>query len=157
MKLKQTIIRTPLEDISRKDLLQVCPILKKKLNKGTLQYTIDCFQKYLKNKTYVKYQSHLGGISHHSKLGPARRPLKIYRYLIQSLKGLKETFNNLKKPYQVERVLINSTGYLRGGIIRASRGRAFMKKRKQYNLVLVLKSDKHEKEKAIQSSAISKI
>lgn len=136
------IVKGPNEDLSKKDLVEVVPVLKKKLNSGSLETTIKSFQTYVQRQIYVRYKKHTTGVAHHGKLGPSRRPIKIYKHIISVLKNLRGTFSDILKVhsnYRVQRILVNSTGYKKGGIIRRSHGSAALKKIKHHRLVFYLK------------------
>ena len=79
--------------ISRKDLVLFLKFLKDNLNKRGLEGTIDLVKNYLSKQIYLPYKKHLSGLSHHSKKGPSRRPSKVYKYLIDSLKGFRGIYN----------------------------------------------------------------
>lgn len=113
---------------SRKDLINVAKELKEKLRKKNIEETSDYFKDLLKNQKYIKYKKHLGGCAHHCGLGPSRRPLKTYNYVIEVLKNLKQDYNNLTKNYFLNRVIVNlDTSKRLGGVISCGRSVVFRK------------------------------
>jgi hypothetical protein len=105
------------------------------------------FENYVKNETYIPYTTHLRGVSHHIKRGPCRRPIKTYKYVVNALKGLKSTFEFLEKNgFEYKQLMINSSGFKPGGVIRHARGAAYRKKIKHHALVFVYSKKQELKE-----------
>ena len=131
-------LKGPFQSLSKKDLLACSKVLKKVLPNG-LEKAIEHFKTLILKNTYIPYQKHLTGLSHHAGLGPSRRPVKCYKYVVSYLKNLRGALNNLK--YTLEGVLINETTNKRNiGVIRCARGRRYRKDARNYNLFLQIQT-----------------
>ena len=121
----------------KKDLVACAKVLINKLRKKGLEDTLKVFENYIKNNQYIPYTKHLRGLAHHQGLGPARRPLKTYKYVIEFLKGLRGVIEKVEKSesFSYLEVLINQRSR-RKGILLKSKGRAYLKDKKQFNLIL---------------------
>ena len=122
---------------SKKDLNACTPILFKKLNNKGLEDTIKYFEKLLNNFEYIPYRKHLKGLSHHSNLGPSRRPIKCYKYIIEVLKGMRGVLSS-RKDLVVSHVLINTSGKGPKGVRKGGRGRRYLEDSLRHRITLVL-------------------
>lgn len=124
---------TPVFKGSIKDLINTVAHLRQMIKTKDTATLIDHFKDLLVNQKYIKFKKHLRGVSHHCGLGPSRRPLLTYKYLIMVLKNLKTDIQNLKDR-KISRVIVNISNKKRlGGVISKSHNRMYKKdSRKSY-------------------------
>ena len=99
----------------RKILVNLAYELKKVISSEntTYQKVLKHFEDLKQKQKYISYKKHLGGLAHHNNLGPSKRPLKGYGYVIQFLRSRKELIKNiLAKKSKIE-VLVLTTGRMR--------------------------------------------
>lgn len=124
--------------ISKKDLNACTPIVHKKLNSSSLEQTITHFQTLKSKFQYIPYSKHLKGLSHHSNLGPSRRPVKCYNYVIEVLKGMRGAFSTYESKPVINHVLINTSAKGPKGARKGGRGRRFPEDSLKHKILLIL-------------------
>lgn len=124
---------------SIKDLVNVVAKLKLILKKNaSFDLALDRFKEMIEKNHYISYKKHVKGLSHHVGLGPSRRPILTYKYIVEVLKNLKTDISKLNN-YKVSRIILNITNNHRlGGFITKSRGRAYSKDSRRANLVFFI-------------------
>lgn len=133
-KPSEKAFRTHLFRGSIKDLINTVAHLRKVLKtKKDFEPSLLHFEDLFKKQKYIRYKKHLRGVSHHCGLGPSRRPLLTYKYIIEVLKNLKTDIGNLKEA-KISRVIVNiDTAHKLGGVITKSHNRMYRKDgRKSY-------------------------
>lgn len=130
-------LRAVYSTCSKKDLNACTPILYKKLSSVGLEKTITHFQDLRDNFTYIPYTKHLKGLSHHCNLGPSRRPIKCYKYIIEVLKNLRGELN-LIESHKLNHVIINTSSKGPKGARKCGRGRRYPEDSLKHRLLFVL-------------------
>ena len=99
--------------------------------------TLEHFKQLFRKQHYIKYFKHLRGVSHHTNLGPSRRPLKTYQFIIETLKNQSHFFKEHSK-YELKRVILLNGSRQRLGLITKSRNRAYSKRGRTYSYCMEL-------------------
>lgn len=124
---KETILTSHVFKGSLKDTINTVAHLRTILKKQSLEKAIEHFKSLYEGQKYIAYKKHLRGVSHHHGLGPSRRPLKTYLYMIQVLKNFRADVNRLPQS-KISRIIVNITNnYHLGGGISKGLGRIYRK------------------------------
>lgn len=134
----KTVYKFEPKRISRKDLVAVARFLKRILKKYGIEHTINTFKDYLRNQRYIKTYTYG---AHHSGLGPSRRPLKVYSYVIKNLTKILKDVVKKERSLKLIGVKCLSTCKYRGGIRRYAKGRANSENSRNYYMCLFYNSN----------------
>lgn len=127
---------------SLKDLINTVAHLRTIMKKKDSSAVIQHFEDLFKKQKYIAYKKHLGGVCHHKSLGPSRRPLKTYRYIIEVMKNLKTDIERLKNRF-ISRIIVNiSTKNRLGGVISKSHNMMYRKDSRRGYLTFFIEYDK---------------
>jgi hypothetical protein len=133
--MEYKLLKSPSFKGSKKDLVNVAMELKNKMSSRGYERTLEHFKELFRKQHYIRYTKHLSGVSHHKNLGPSRRPLKTYKFIIETLKN-QAYFFKANTEYDLKRVLVLNGSRQRLGLIRRARNRAYSKRGRTYSYVM---------------------